>query len=385
MSATKLSVLVLLKMFKILFNLIPIATLLVSLLVNPPAIQAGTDRCDITVEGNRTSTSNIFVTIDDRRSDSSSDKVFNGRIFVYGPGVASGGTDQSQGVQFQMQNGSYRFGPVRLQAGDVTVQAKFIAGETSLLCSGNPTQFSVSPVGSTQPSCLIRDLGKVSGTTNTHNIVFSATDLSTTQSYTSTIDWQGHRELLNERFSLDGGSSGFWSSGVVSVDLTPPPSSQLDVIRGLIINTVTRGTVCTPPILTVASEATVSPPSPPGGGGTSGLGPTSTCANGTPGVQTDLGCFPSDPAGLANKIFGIVLGLAGALAILFIIIGGFKVAMSQGDPDALDDGRQMITQAILGLVFILLATTILGIIGIDILGLGRFFQRGQGGNIIVNP
>jgi hypothetical protein len=93
------------------------------------------------------------------------------------------------------------------------------------------------------------------------------------------------------------------------------------------------------------------------------------CDNGTPGVQTDLGCVPSSPTSLVNTLFKLALGLAGGIAILFVILGGFKIATSQGDPDALAEGKDTITHAIIGLVFILMATFILGIIGIDILGI----------------
>lgn len=118
--------------------------------------------------------------------------------------------------------------------------------------------------------------------------------------------------------------------------------------------------------------------SKPSGSNTSGgskIGASAAC------VQTDLGCIPTDPGKLASAIFSIILGLAGGLAILMIIIGGFKVATSQGNVDALQDGRDTITKAITGLAFILLATTILGIIGIDILGI-PFFRRDGTGIII---
>lgn len=109
----------------------------------------------------------------------------------------------------------------------------------------------------------------------------------------------------------------------------------------------------------------------------------STCKDGSRGVQTALGCIKGDLQSFVNLLFNLALGLAGGLAVLFIIIGGFKVAMSQGDIEALQDGRDMITKAITGLAFILLATTILAIIGIDILGLNAVFQRGPGGSVIV--
>lgn len=94
-------------------------------------------------------------------------------------------------------------------------------------------------------------------------------------------------------------------------------------------------------------------------------------------VDTGLGKLPSDLGKLSNGLFGLALGLAGALAVLRVILGGFKVATSAGDPKALEEGRDMITSSLTGLVFILLAATILSIIGVDLLGI---FTR-QGGSI----
>lgn len=119
-----------------------------------------------------------------------------------------------------------------------------------------------------------------------------------------------------------------------------------------------------------------------GGGTPSGSSGSIKIGKPAPCVQTDLGCIPTDPGKLASAIFSIILGLAGGLAVIMIIVGGFKVATSQGNVDALQDGRDTITKAITGLAFILLATTILGIIGIDILGI-PFFRR-DGTGIIFN-
>lgn len=113
-----------------------------------------------------------------------------------------------------------------------------------------------------------------------------------------------------------------------------------------------------------------------------GFGSPATC-NGQKGLDIPgFGCVSSNPSTLVNTFFNIALGLAGGVAILFIIIGGFKVATSAGDPDALEEGRSTITAAIIGLVFVLLATVILGIIGVDILGIS-FFQK-SGNDLIIN-
>jgi len=110
-----------------------------------------------------------------------------------------------------------------------------------------------------------------------------------------------------------------------------------------------------------------------------GFGALNNCTGiNKPGINTVFGCIQSDPASFVNNILKLVWGIAGFLAVLFIVIGGYKVAASAGDPDALEDGRSMITHAIIGLAFILLATVILSIIGIDILGISFFHQVGGG-------
>jgi hypothetical protein len=108
------------------------------------------------------------------------------------------------------------------------------------------------------------------------------------------------------------------------------------------------------------------------------FGAPSTC-NGGPGLDIqDFGCISTKPGDIINWVLKFILGFVGGLAILLIILGGFKIASAQGDPSALEDGRSMITAAIVGLVVVLLATTILGILGINILGLPNFKWSGNG-------
>lgn len=91
-------------------------------------------------------------------------------------------------------------------------------------------------------------------------------------------------------------------------------------------------------------------------------------------LKTGLGDIPGDeknlnPSDLGNKILQIALGAAGGVAFLLIIYGGFKLAFSRGDPQAIQDARDVITSAIVGLVIIVMAVFLLRLIGIDILGL----------------
>lgn len=97
-------------------------------------------------------------------------------------------------------------------------------------------------------------------------------------------------------------------------------------------------------------------------------------------MDTAIGCIPTTPGGIGNAIFKLAIRIAGAIAIILVIIGGFRVGLSHGDPEALQAGRDMITSAIIGLVFILLATVILGILGVDVIGIS-FIGKDSSGDV----
>lgn len=87
------------------------------------------------------------------------------------------------------------------------------------------------------------------------------------------------------------------------------------------------------------------------------------------GLNTAIGKIPCDPKGLAGKIFSLALGVAGGIALLLIIAGGYRIIASQGDPEALASGKEIITSAIAGLLFIIFSAALLRILGCNILGL----------------
>ena len=94
-----------------------------------------------------------------------------------------------------------------------------------------------------------------------------------------------------------------------------------------------------------------------------GPGPSGGC------IETGLGCIPTDPTGLVEKILQIAIGVSSGIAMLLLISGAFKILASSGDPKAVMGGKETITSAIAGLLLILLSVAILNIIGIQILGI----------------
>lgn len=89
-------------------------------------------------------------------------------------------------------------------------------------------------------------------------------------------------------------------------------------------------------------------------------------------VQTGIGNISTEPQGLIRSIFGIVLGLAGGIALIMIMISGYRFMVSQGNPEALAEARGYLISAIVGLLFIILSFVILQIIGVDILKIPGF-------------
>jgi len=108
-----------------------------------------------------------------------------------------------------------------------------------------------------------------------------------------------------------------------------------------------------------------------GGTATGRAGEPTPCTtnDGKEGIETALGCIPTDVSGFVETLLSIFLGVAGGIAFLMMIFGTFKIIGSSGDPDALQEGRSIITAAITGLLLILFSVFILNLIGIKILQL----------------
>jgi hypothetical protein len=62
------------------------------------------------------------------------------------------------------------------------------------------------------------------------------------------------------------------------------------------------------------------------------------------------------------KIINLGLGVVGIIAVGFIILGGFRYITSAGNEEAAESGKKMITNAIIGLVIIILSYTIITVI-----------------------
>lgn len=90
------------------------------------------------------------------------------------------------------------------------------------------------------------------------------------------------------------------------------------------------------------------------------------------GVMTAIGIIDTEPSAFVKKIFSVVLGMAGGIALILIMLSGYKFMMSRGNPEAVKSASEGLTSAIIGLLFIIFSFVILQIVGVDILQIPGF-------------
>lgn len=72
-------------------------------------------------------------------------------------------------------------------------------------------------------------------------------------------------------------------------------------------------------------------------------------------------CLPkaTDVGGLGVVLINFLLGLAGSLAVLALVVGGIRYINSAGDPERTEEAKKTITNALMGVAVIILALVLL--------------------------
>ncbi|MEO8065893.1 MAG: pilin [Candidatus Doudnabacteria bacterium] len=70
----------------------------------------------------------------------------------------------------------------------------------------------------------------------------------------------------------------------------------------------------------------------------------------------------SSASGLILQVINIALGVAGLVAVLFLLIGGFRYITSAGNEETAEQARKIIVNAIIGVVVIILSFVIVRVI-----------------------
>jgi hypothetical protein len=90
------------------------------------------------------------------------------------------------------------------------------------------------------------------------------------------------------------------------------------------------------------------------------------------GVWTAIGCIKRDPFSIMQRLISVGLGMAGGVALLTFLAAGFIYSTSQGDPKNYGKAKEMMTAAVIGIIFIIFSVTLLQFIGYDILKIPGF-------------
>lgn len=95
-----------------------------------------------------------------------------------------------------------------------------------------------------------------------------------------------------------------------------------------------------------------------------------TCGNNRNSINTAIGCIPvNDTNAFAGWFLGWAIGVSGGLALLLIVFSGFQIMTAAGDPQKLQEGRELLTAAVSGLILIIFSIFLLRLIGVKILAI----------------
>ncbi len=91
---------------------------------------------------------------------------------------------------------------------------------------------------------------------------------------------------------------------------------------------------------------------------------------------------PKVPNPVGSNDFGNILGVvinglllfAGAVAVLFLIIGGFRYVVSAGNPDQVEGAKKTILYAVLGLIIIFIAFLLVQVLLGTVLNVNSKYQ-----------
>lgn len=93
---------------------------------------------------------------------------------------------------------------------------------------------------------------------------------------------------------------------------------------------------------------------------------------GRAGIWTAIGCIPRSPEKIVNSLLRVGLGVGGGFSLIIILVSGFILSVSQGEPKRIDEAKQWLTSALVGLLFIIFSVTLLHFIGYTIFKIPGF-------------
>lgn len=89
-------------------------------------------------------------------------------------------------------------------------------------------------------------------------------------------------------------------------------------------------------------------------------------------IWTSIGCIETTTEGIVGHLMKVGLGIAGGIALLMILAAAFLFATSEGEPKRTSEAKEILTAAIVGLLFVIFSITVLEFIGVSIFQLPQF-------------
>lgn len=90
------------------------------------------------------------------------------------------------------------------------------------------------------------------------------------------------------------------------------------------------------------------------------------------GIPTALGDIPTSPECLVKWILKYAILMGGGIAFLLSLWGGVTIVLAGGNPEKINEGKEIISSALTGLFIIIFSVFLLRLIGFDILQLPGF-------------
>jgi hypothetical protein len=95
-------------------------------------------------------------------------------------------------------------------------------------------------------------------------------------------------------------------------------------------------------------------------------------------AYTAIGCIDTTtPTAFIGELLTRGIAIAGGIAFLLVLFGGFQILTSAGNPERLEAGRELVSAALAGLLLLVFSIFILRVIGIDILHLPDWAYHGS--------
>lgn len=95
--------------------------------------------------------------------------------------------------------------------------------------------------------------------------------------------------------------------------------------------------------------------------------PEGLLCNGDLGINTAIGCIPtSNINAFAGFFLPWAIGIGGGISFLLILLSGFIITTSAGNPDKVKAGKELLTAAVSGLLLIIFSVFILELFGVRI-------------------